>query len=842
MGVEKLMTSLRRHMITRDSFTAFEKKKFSYKNVKHLLLDFNSIIHNKSAEVMYRVNQDFEKELIQKKIYDEKEVFTLYKKKYENLNELIIENIVKEINFLVDHCGDSLQLLYIGIDGVPSKAKIVEQKERRYSSSVVNLLNNNILVEKHRKRLSEQKTDQGYPNSYIHTKYKINWNKTNISPRSMFMNDLAKVLDDKNKFIKNKKTCQRITYKFSNYTEPGEAEKKITELMLTDKSIKVDDKIIFISPDGDVILLSMLLPHKKVHVLRDISSEEHHKGDYELIDIHHLRHKLLSYMQSILIRQYKVKKIENLKTRDIIRDIIFIFSFFGDDFTHKVESYRVGYHLYEILKSYIKACLRNNGVSLTNSNKTINQKVFMSLLKNLCFKRVKSDNTFGSLSKKSKKSNKKKVVLNVENIILIESYLSDYYSSYQYVRGKFVEWLSTYKKAPPFGYYVILLKRGIMVHDTICKFLMQRMEVTEEKVCHYIKKKYNVNLRKKLHFIINFLINTLWQNFSDDQEYRVYSIDHYRKEFKKNRNRCPSLNLSIKKNDLGTYMKKKIRNLERDGKLPKRGSFSDLPLYLQEQSKDNNYYSDKLKIDQMFGKYRKQVQINDDIKLGRVDTPSKENNYSYNFYRYHQKMKKYYYSNYFENKDCVIKDYLTVLMWIFYYYNNDTVETSRWHYPYRRVPLLQDVYLFLKRNPGFDINKYTREIYDKNLVKKNDPSYFSPSDQLFFITPWNEIKDIIGPPYSEFIDNVNLLNKDYKRGSRRLERLGFTDKEVKKINKIFTKKNFPSTHKIAKDFYVNNKSNINCDGSLYFNKCEIEDLNDIKIDDQDFIKIIRKIK
>ena len=29
MGVEKLMTSLRRHMITRDSFTAFEKKKFS---------------------------------------------------------------------------------------------------------------------------------------------------------------------------------------------------------------------------------------------------------------------------------------------------------------------------------------------------------------------------------------------------------------------------------------------------------------------------------------------------------------------------------------------------------------------------------------------------------------------------------------------------------------------------------------------------------------------------------------------------------------------------------------------------------------------------------------------
>ena len=71
--------------------------------------------------------------------------------------------------------------------------------------------------------------------------------------------------------------------------------------------------------------------------------------------------------------------------------------------------------------------------------------------------------------------------------------------------------------------------------------------------------------------------------------------------------------------------------------------------------------------------------------------------------------------------------------------------------------------------------------------------------------------------------------------------MGFSEKDISKVKKIFTKKNFPSTYQVAKDFYISGKSNINCDGALYFNKCEIETLNDIKIDDSDFIKIIRKI-
>ena len=128
MGVEKLMSSLRRHIITRNSFTTFDKKNLSLKNVKHLLIDFNSIIHNKSADVISKLNEEFEKELIKNKIYDEEKIKVIYKRKYLEINKLIIDNIIKEVNFLVEHCGDTLQFLYIAIDGVPSKAKIVEQK------------------------------------------------------------------------------------------------------------------------------------------------------------------------------------------------------------------------------------------------------------------------------------------------------------------------------------------------------------------------------------------------------------------------------------------------------------------------------------------------------------------------------------------------------------------------------------------------------------------------------------------------------------------------------------------------------------------------------------------
>ena len=590
-------------------------------------------------------------------------------------------------------------------------------------------------------------------------KYKINWNKTNISPRTVFMDDLAKMLSDKNKFIKDQKIRKKIRYKFSNYTEPGEGEKKITQLMLEDHSIKVDDKIIYISPDGDVILLNMLLPHKNVHVFRD-TTREYQEGDYELINIQTLRHLLLSYIQTILIRQYKIKKINNLEPRDMIRDIVFIFSFFGDDFTHKIESYRVSYHLYEILKSYIRASLRNAGQSLTNCDKTINQKVFMSLLRNLCFKKIKNYKIFGSFSKKIKK---KKTIINVENIILVESYLSDYYSSYSYLRGKFLEWINTYKgSVPPFGYYVILFKNSLIVHHTICKFLERGDNISDISVYRNIKKKYNVNLKNEINFIVNFLINILWENRSNNQEFRVYNIDHYQREYKKNRNRCPRLNLRQSENTIQVHIKKKIRELQRKGQVNRQDSFESLPLYIRESAKDNTYYSDKIQIDKMMKKYSKQLQVNSDIRLGRVDIPSKENNFSYNFNRYHKKMKKYYYSNYLDNKDCVVKDYLMVLMWIFYYYNNDTVENSLWYYKYRRVPLLQDIYYFLRRNPGFDINKYCKKIYQDSLVKKNTV-YFNPSEQLFYVTPWNEIKDIIGPPFSEFIDNVNLLNKEYKK-------------------------------------------------------------------------------
>ena len=50
----------------------------------------------------------------------------------EKISNIIISNIKIFIKNLIQKHFNKLKLIYIAIDGVPNKAKIVEQKKRRY--------------------------------------------------------------------------------------------------------------------------------------------------------------------------------------------------------------------------------------------------------------------------------------------------------------------------------------------------------------------------------------------------------------------------------------------------------------------------------------------------------------------------------------------------------------------------------------------------------------------------------------------------------------------------------------------------------------------------------------
>ena len=125
-------------------------------NIKNLLIDMNSIIHNLSS-ILLRKNihsntESFENELL------------------KMITDYIIElaNMFKKIDFI-----------YIAIDGVPSLPKINEQKNRRYISMIVSMLINKI-----------------DPNTKP-----FEWSKDNISTYSNFMNKLSDTLNLKNLLI-----------------------------------------------------------------------------------------------------------------------------------------------------------------------------------------------------------------------------------------------------------------------------------------------------------------------------------------------------------------------------------------------------------------------------------------------------------------------------------------------------------------------------------------------------------------------------------------------------------------------------------------------------------------
>ena len=87
-----------------------------------LLLDFNSIIHYVSSKVL--------------KTEPSKD--NLEEHQIENIDSLIIDEVVKYVNTLIELVD--CNLIYMAIDGVPTFPKILEQKRRRFIGNFIDQL------------------------------------------------------------------------------------------------------------------------------------------------------------------------------------------------------------------------------------------------------------------------------------------------------------------------------------------------------------------------------------------------------------------------------------------------------------------------------------------------------------------------------------------------------------------------------------------------------------------------------------------------------------------------------------------------------------------------------
>jgi 5'-3' exonuclease len=353
MGVEHLAKIMHKISYSWYNFTPndyFEitstNKPVNLFQVDYIFLDFNSIIHTVISDVINIVNNEFKKQLIQlpnKTLHQDiniQNIMNLMINNYQTnstvnnsmitifLEQIVIDQLIRQIDKYIKICNtDKLHTIYIAIDGVPSKAKMTEQRKRRYTEEFINQYKNKIF-----KDLPQDNIPM------VFNKYKILKNRINLLQGSSFME----------KFKQHINTISIMF--FSNLevlisSSQGEGEMLIIDY-IKEHCNTHNSSILFWSPDADVILLSMLL-NCKVFLLRQITTD---KAELGFFNISTLTDTFYNKIKKILSEQSK--DITYLKKQNVINDIVFLFTFFGNDFLPKIEAINIMKHISQLLNIY----------------------------------------------------------------------------------------------------------------------------------------------------------------------------------------------------------------------------------------------------------------------------------------------------------------------------------------------------------------------------------------------------------------------------------------------------------------------------------------------------------
>lgn len=346
MGIERFFNSLVKNDIANLNENFTKKNVTDGTDTTDLYIDFNAIIYTVTASVLsnfngilYGIITNNEKKIKKHKNYGIKitnnpNIFV------DDVNDNITNIILDEtenytlnlLNALI--IPEKLKLLYIAVDGVPTKAKMIEQRNRRYMAYIISAIQKKIF-QKHETKLQKD------PTRYKYEMLKISWNKNFITPGTTFMD----LLDARLKSIafarKVKKICSSLDiYYYSGSRVIGEGEKKIFNHLR--KSNYEIGKYSIYSTDSDVILLCLLLNTPTIdrqnRYITQLKMIRHNPqtGEYDVIDVDKLKNNISEYTNNI----------------DCINDIVFLLTIFGNDFLPKIHTYDAKYDFDKIIKIY----------------------------------------------------------------------------------------------------------------------------------------------------------------------------------------------------------------------------------------------------------------------------------------------------------------------------------------------------------------------------------------------------------------------------------------------------------------------------------------------------------
>jgi len=247
-------------------------------------------------------------------------VMSEYREKYA-LGDFSVDDLERDMMARVAEKIDELiglvkprKLLYIAIDGPAPRAKMEQQRTRRYKTT----------LDKSRSKI---------------------WNTNAITPGTRFMDKLGKYL---RYYISHKLTGRGFTVEFSDSSEAGEGEHKILNHIRGEKGD--GRRRVIYGLDADLIMLSLIADKKGMYLLRE-KTEYNFEGLSEEVKYLYMN---IEKLRELILNEVKSGCDITIGDSDIINDYIFLCFLLGNDFIKNIISLNIRYsgldHLIRVYK------------------------------------------------------------------------------------------------------------------------------------------------------------------------------------------------------------------------------------------------------------------------------------------------------------------------------------------------------------------------------------------------------------------------------------------------------------------------------------------------------------
>ena len=275
--------------------------------------------------------------------------------------EEIIDKVLAYIKIIIDSTNIK-KLLYLAIDGCSPRAKMKQQRLRRFKSMKEKKFFSYLL-----KQFPKEKDLIPYQNT---------WNSNAITPGTEFMEKLSEKFHT---FFKNHE------YKFSIIISdsycPGEGEHKIMNYLRKNNSIRNETNCIY-GLDADLMILSMTLHVKNMYILREhMIKNKIIPNKFRFVSIDKIKKIIIKYVR----KKWPIDSIKKVYSGNIINDVIFLLTFLGNDFVPNIPSLELNEDGLNILLDIYSEVVQEIKKPLIINPKycTINKDFFLSILKKL---------------------------------------------------------------------------------------------------------------------------------------------------------------------------------------------------------------------------------------------------------------------------------------------------------------------------------------------------------------------------------------------------------------------------------------------------------------------------